>query len=174
MRVRWPLLATVLFSGTAYVVYPYIALYRLGSAMQSADAQSLETLVDWPAVREGIKEDICDLVVDDTDTKPGGKLPAFGASFVRGIAANTIDRQVTPQGIVAASMGEPASHPDAPGAQIHIDWAFFESPTAFDVDVRAQGLAEPIRMELDLRNGEWQVRRVWLPVQLLTSSPART
>jgi len=55
-----------------------------------------------------------------------------------------------------------------------VNWAFFESPTVFTVAMRAQGMQEPIRMELDLRNGVWQVRRVWLPEQMLKGQPART
>ena len=65
MRARWSLVAMVLSLGVAYVAYPYVTLYRLGSAIQVADAATLESLVDWPAVREGIKEDVCDLVADE-------------------------------------------------------------------------------------------------------------
>ena len=177
MRIKWPLLATFVTIGLTYAAYPYVTLYRLGSAMQTANAATLEKLVDWPAVREGIKEDICDLVIDDPDSRPGGKLPAFGASFVRGIAANTIDRQVTPQGIasgvVAASVSAP--HRDsAPAAQVHITHAFFDSPTVFMVEVKTAGLADPIRMEMDLRGAAWVVKRVWLPDAMLAGTPART
>ena len=97
MRARWPLLATVLSLGIAYVAYPYVALYRLGSAIRSADAATLEVLVDWPAVREGIKEDVCDLAAENSNPKATADLPPFGASFVRGIASSSIDQKVTPQ-----------------------------------------------------------------------------
>src|SRR6202020_1771655 len=109
MRARWPLLATVLSVGVAYVAYPYVTLYRLGSAIRGADAATLETLVDWPSVREGIKEDICDLGVDDGETQRGTKLPPFGASFMRDIASSTIDQKVTPKAIAAASEAFPAT-----------------------------------------------------------------
>ena len=89
MRARWPLLATVLSVGVAYVAYPYVTLYRLGSAIKGADAATLESLVDWPAVREGIKEDVCDLGADDPGPKTGAELPPFGASFVRGITSSS-------------------------------------------------------------------------------------
>jgi hypothetical protein len=158
----------------AYFAYPYVTLYRLGSAVQSADAATLEKLVDWPAVREGIKEDICDMVVDDGPAAPG-KLPAFGSGFVRSIASNAIDEQVTPQAIAAASAG-PRAHASPAGAmsKVRVNWAFFDSPTVFTVDLQAKGMQEPIRMQLDLRHGLWQVRRVWLPEDMLKGPPART
>jgi len=165
MRVRWPLLAAFLAVGVSYAAYPYVTLYRLGEAIRGADAATLEALVDWPSVREGIKEDICDLVVDDADPTAGTKLPPFGASFMRGIASSTIDQKVTPQAIVAATNALPASTRPAsrPGADVHVNWAFFNSATQFNVSLRTQGLAVPIRLEMALRDGEWQVRRVWLP-----------
>ncbi|HVZ10261.1 DUF2939 domain-containing protein [Rhodopila sp.] len=187
MRVRWPLFATVVTATVAYAAYPYVTLYRLGTAMQTADAATLERLVDWHAVREGIKEDVCDYVVDTGPAQPQGSLPTFGSGFIRGIASNAIDRQVTPQAIVAASTAAPskdargdsrqeprAETPASAMARVSVDWAFFESPTVFTVDLRAQGVREPVRMELDLREGIWQVRRVWLPVEMLKGPPSRT
>jgi hypothetical protein len=172
MRARWPLLATVLSIGLVYVASPYVTLYRLGSAIRGADAATLEALVDWPAVREGIKEDVCDLSVDEPGTmKTGGELPPFGASFVRGIESNSIDKAVTPQALLAASTTEtsPTAPPPRPrGADVHVNWAFFDSPTTFLVSLQAQGQSDPIKLELDLRDGSWRVMRVWLPAELLS------
>jgi len=157
------------------LAYPYVTLYRLGSAVQGADAATLESLVDWYSVREGIKEDICDLVIDEGPAPPHGKLPAFGSGFVRSIASNAIDKQVTPQAIAAASAAPRAAATTADGiTKVHVNWAFFESPTVFTVDLTAKNMQEPIRMQLDLRHGVWQVRRVWLPEDMLKGQPART
>ncbi len=169
MRARWPLLATMLSVGVAYAAYPYATLYRLGSAIEGADSSTLETLVDWPAVREGIKEDVCDLGTDDPGPKTGAELPAFGASFMRGIASSAIDQAVTPQALLAATSTLPASHPSQQSADVHVIWAFFDSPTTFQVSLRARGQAEPIKLEMDLQHGEWRVQRVWLPAELLSS-----
>ena len=171
MRTRWPLLATVLSAGVAYIAYPYVELYRLGSAIQSADAATLESLVDWPAVREGIKEDVCDLAANDSDPKAVAELPPFGASFVRGITSNTIDQTVTPQALLAAATTLPANPPPKSprGADVHINWAFFDSPTTFMVSLQPAGQVEPIKLEMDLQHGAWRVQRVWLPAELLSS-----
>ena len=169
MRVRWPLLATVLSVGVAYVAFPYVTLYRLGSAIHGADASTLESLVNWPAVREGIKEDVCDLGADDPGpTNAGAQLPAFGASFIRGIKSNSIDKAVTPQALLAAAT-VPANPPpqQQSGADVRVNWAFFDSPTTFLVSLQAKGQAEPIKLEMDLKKGEWRVMRVWLPSELL-------
>jgi hypothetical protein len=158
----------------AYVVYPYATLYRLGHAIRSGDATTLQSMVDWPAVREGIKEDICDLVIDQpAEAKANGQLPPFGAGFVRGIAANAVDARVTPEALVAAAQ-QPNATPMRQGAAVQVSWAFFSSPAEFQVDLYAPGQIEPIRLQLDLRYGTWQVTRVWLPAELLGQANART
>ncbi len=168
MRARWPILAALLGIGLSYGAYPYVTLYRLGSAIKGADAATLESLVDWPAVREGIKEDVCDLASDDPDQKAGTELPAFGASFIRGIASSTIDRAVTPQALLAATTVVQAN-PVPRGADVHVQWAFFDSPTSFLISLRPPGKIEPIKLEMDLKHGAWRVTRVWLPPELLSS-----
>jgi Protein of unknown function (DUF2939) len=169
MRARWPVLAAVLSLGVAYIAYPYVTLYRLGSAIQSADAATLESLVNWPAVREGIKEDVCDLASDIPGPRTGAELAPFGASFMRGIASRAIDQAVTPQALLAATSTVPTSRPAPSGADLRVNWAFFDSPTTFMVTLQPTGQTEPVRLEMDLRHGEWRVQRVWLPPELLNS-----
>jgi hypothetical protein len=169
------MLATLAALGLSYAAYPYITLYRVGDAIRGGDTKTLEALVDWSSVREGIKEDICDLVVEDPGPKTGGSLPPFGASFVRGIASSSIDQVVTPQALLAAT-GSPAGgvvherrpQPELKGADVHVRWAFFDSPTSFQVDLHAVGQADPIRVEMTLHHGAWRIDRVWLPADLLS------
>jgi Protein of unknown function (DUF2939) len=176
MHIRWPILAMMLCIGTAYAAFPYVTLYRLGTAIRGADAATLEALVDWPAVREGIKEDVCDLATNKDPAATETDLPPFGASFVRGIASRNIDQSVTPQALVAATMvsTRDQAKPRPSGADVHVNWAFFGSLTTFMVTLQPSGQADPVRLEMDLRHGEWRVRRVWLPDELLSDSPAKT
>ena len=182
MRVKGPMLATLVTLGLAYAAYPYVTLYRISYAIRGGDAHTLEALVNWSSVREGIKEDICDLVVDDPAPQhAGGTLPPFGASFMRGIASNAIDRAVTPQALLAAT-GSVAATPaqtrdpagELKGADVHVSWAFFDSPTSFLVSLSAAGQGEPIKLEMVLRHGAWQVDRVWLPTDVLSGHGDRT
>ena len=176
MHMRWPILATMLCVGAGYAAYPYVTLYRLGSAIRGADAATLESLVDWPAVREGIKEDVCDLAASREPAKQETELRPFGASFVSGITSHTIDQAVTPQALMAATAVSASDQvPRGPGgADVHLNWAFFDGLTTFMVSLQPPGQAKPVKLEMDLRHGEWRVRRVWLPDELLSDSPAKT
>jgi hypothetical protein len=169
------IVGALLALAVGYVVYPYAALYRLGQAIRQGDASSLQTMVDWSSVREGIKEDICDLVIDQPpEAKATAQLPPFGAGFVRGIAGNAVDSRVTPQALVAVAAQAPAAQSDPNGSAVRVSWAFFVSPAAFLVDLYAPGGASAIRLQMDLHSGIWRVTRVWLPPELLIQANART
>ena len=153
----------------AYGAYPYVTLYRLGHAIHAGDAAALQTMVDWRAVREGIKEDICDQVPDQpAQAKAPQQLPPFGAGFVRGIAGNAVDQRVTPQALVTAVQ---QTRPAVPtGETVRVAWAFFSTPTEFAVDLLTQGRPVPIRLQMELRGGFWRVTRVWLPPLMLAQA----
>lgn len=176
------LVAAIAAIWAAYMIWPYMTLYRLGEAIRSGDDATLEALVDWDGVREGIKEDVSDTVLEPEAevASSDAKLPPFGFSFVKGITGNKIDSSVTPQGLVSAA------HPTNDEAQRGsvmasarnptVSWAFFDSPTSFSVLLRAPGLPpeQPIRIELALRSGAWKVVRAWLPPAMLVAGRSRT
>jgi len=169
-----PILAAVLAVAVGYAAYPYVTLYRLSDAIQAGDATTLRALVDWPAVRAGIKQDICDNVAaDPAVTVSDGKLPAFGASFVRGIAANAVDQDVTAEGLVDMTQRHAAGSATQ-GAAVQVNWAFFHDPTDFIVSLDAPGQRGPIKLRMSLKDAAWRVTRIWLPVALLRQASART
>jgi len=159
-----------------YLAYPYFVLFQLGQAIRHGDAATLERLVDWDGVREGLKEDICD---DVTDTPPalaqavrsGDSLPPFGYSFVRGITGNMIDANVTAEALLAAAAAPGRRRADE---MPRIDWAFFEDATHFAVRLRpADPAMGAIRIMLELQDSHWKVVRAWLPHDLLMRANTR-
>jgi hypothetical protein len=165
MRARRPLLAIFVLLGAGYIGYPYVTLYRLDTAVRHNDSETLRSLVDWYAVREGLKEDICDMVLDESPatTRSDDALPPFGASFVRGMTGSVLDQTVTPETLVSMSQRPQAK----PHAEVHLDWAFFDTPTEFSLMVRTAESAEPIRVTMELHDLRWQVRKVSLPNEML-------
>lgn len=169
MTATKPLLAACAMVVMGYAAYPYVTLYRLGEAIHSGDARTLQTLVNWPAVRAGIKQDLGDT---PNAMLAKGELPSFGASFVSGIETQAVDRHVTPEGLVRAVQDSNVGR--AAGRGMQVDWAFFDGPTQFTVSLSAPGQATPIRLQMRLHDTEWRVDRVWLPRFLLNEANART
>lgn len=173
--------AAAALCAAAYAAWPYVSVFRLAEAIRHGDARSLEALVEWDSVREGIKEDICDTVFDEPTAKVASSdsaLPPFGYSFVRGIAADAVDSNVNPQALVSfARPSGPAARRPAPDADPRLAWAFFDSPTSFSVWLRPPGSpsrGDLIRIQLELRGGGWKVTRAWLPRAILAQANSRT
>ena len=52
------LLASSIVALVGYLLWPYVTLYRLDRAIGAADEIALEQLVDWAAVRDGLRDDM--------------------------------------------------------------------------------------------------------------------
>lgn len=163
MRGKRAIFTALALVGVSYAAYPFVTLYQLRCAVRGGDASMLTKLVDWYAVREGIKEDICDMVLEEpSNMADSGRLPAFGAGFVRGVAGSSVDREFTAEKV--AKMADPSagSSDDAT-----ISWAFFRTPAHFEVNISISGQTEPVKAEMELAGFRWKVKRIWLPESLL-------
>jgi len=90
-RIRWPALvigAAIVFAA-AYLASPFAGLVSLFSAARAGDARRLEQLVDFPAVRAGLKAQLSATLADQ------GPLPLVSSMD------KAIDAYVTPQAIAA-------------------------------------------------------------------------
>ena len=191
-------------AAAVYALLPYVALFQLGQAIRHGDASTLARLVAWDDVREGLKEDVCDEMVDTPAPNTvadntvadhpvtvaqgvgraaagGGGLKPFGFSFVRGVAGNMIDTNVTPDGLVSAAHRAGLDRTDTGGRDLvaedapRIVWAFFDGLTAFSVWLQPHDASVgPIHIRLEMHDFQWQVVRAWLPRALLVRANART
>jgi hypothetical protein len=156
---------------TAYLVWPYAALYRVGDALRHGDVVALTQDVDWDSVREGLKEDIADQIVPRPVGVADG-LPPFGSGFATAMAGNMIDHAVTPDRVAERQSLLQAAD-STPGVSVRSAW--FSGLTAFDASFQLfsdDAGAEPVRVHMDLvENGwwpQWQITRVWIPMPVLS------
>ena len=177
-----PILSALVIVAAAYVAYPYIALYRLEAALRSGDSDSLAAMVDWNQVRDGLKEEVADQVIDPpaqvhgTAQLASNVLPAFGSGFMKGIASKAVDDAITPETVVqmirpaAATEGADDRLQAIATARTRIVWAFFENPTTFTLWLRTPAMARadaPVKLRMQLLDGDWKITRVWLPPSVL-------
>jgi hypothetical protein len=185
MPGRKLLLIVLGIAGAAYLVSPYVAVWRLATALQQGDERAVERLIDWNSVRAGLKEDIAEGIAsspDRDDTAASTRLPPFGAGFVSGIADSEIDREFTPQRTLRAFHElEPA---DVQTRQIGmrvilaaLRGGAFVGPSSFVLTLRLPAddhRAAPLRFKFMVRQGTWRLVRAWLPETLLEEVASRT
>jgi hypothetical protein len=113
-------IAVVALLGYAYAS-PYIALDHLKRAADARDAQTLNQYVDYPALRQSLKDQVTQLLTRRIDEqKLHNPLAAIGAMIGVALVGPLVDAYATPDGVAAIlngmpPRGKPGEHPTEPG-----------------------------------------------------------
>lgn len=98
--------------GALFAIYvaaaPYITVYQLKSAAESRDGEALSERIDFPSVRQSLKDQINAMFMKEI-TKDGMKdnpFAALGAAFAGVMVDKMVDAFVTPAGITQLMSGE--------------------------------------------------------------------
>jgi hypothetical protein len=155
---------------TAYIGYPYLTLWWIDHALLNDDKAALESLVDWPLVRQQLKADVKLALIESAQTEVGKDSFAglFGAALtallVPTLVNSAIDEWATPEKVlnseeVVKRRQEQKSFAD------FITYAFFTSPTEFRVDLKDPKDADSpaITASMRLTGLRWRVVAIKLP-----------
>ena len=99
---------------------PYMALNSLKRAADARDAQTVNQYVDFPALRESLKQQVTALLARRLDVKSNGNpLAALGAMIGVALIGPLVDSYATPDGVAALlngipPRGEPGERPPPP------------------------------------------------------------
>ncbi len=99
---------------------PYIALDRLKRAADARDAQTVNQYVDFPSLRESLKDQVGQLLTRKIDTqKSGNPLAMIGAMIGAALIGPLVDSYATPDGVAALlngipPRGDPGEKPPVP------------------------------------------------------------
>jgi hypothetical protein len=110
-------IAVVAVLGYGYAS-PYLALDRLKRAADARDAQTVSEYVDYPALRESLKEQVAGLLTRRLHAT-GNPFAAIGAMIGVALIGPMVDAYATPDGVAALlngipPRGNPNDRPPAP------------------------------------------------------------
>lgn len=101
---------------------PYMALNKLKRAADARDAQTVNEYVDFPALRESLKQQVTGLLTRRLDTQGNGNpFAAIGAMIGAALIGPLVDAYATPDGVAALlngmpPRGNPGERPPVPSA----------------------------------------------------------
>lgn len=104
---------------------PYMALNSLKRAADARDAQTVNEYVDFPALRESLKQQVTGLLSRRLDAHGGGNpLAAIGAMIGVALIGPLVDAYATPDGVAALlngipPRGDPGERPPVPPAAVN-------------------------------------------------------
>jgi hypothetical protein len=157
-----------------YFISPYFSFWRFSVAVQSGDSAALESRVDFPEVRQSLKQQLRDAFVHaQPNEKKANRYAGVFASLAPSLIDTIVDAYVTPSGI-AALIAHPPSNKNVhslldlqqqqlPSDQKGVDWsrvhyAFFTRPGEFMVDLEAT------KLRFGFTGFGWRLKRVELPL----------
>jgi DUF2939 family protein len=157
---RWTALGIVLLA-LFYAAYPYWTLYRLDQALETHDTQRLEAMIDWPSLRRNFRDDVLAAATARLLPNDADAAHRFGADLVTAWGTTLIDAAA--RGLLTsetlATLYDERRRAGASSLLHAIRFAFFRSPTSFDVDVET-GRDDRLRFEMTLESGAWRVTRL--------------
>ena len=103
MQIKYKIGGVVLLLAVAAVAFystPYIALYSIHRAVERNDAEAVSRYVDFPVLRENIREKVMDHMAAITPPPSSGVLGDLGQRLAIVAANQMVDNLVTPEGVM--------------------------------------------------------------------------
>lgn len=170
----------------AYIASPFVTAWSIREAMRVGDAAYLEAKLEWPRVRETLRESLTEYAIGPatiaapgTQTARPGLWTRIKNSLSRSAIDNMIQSYVTPEGLPqlfgarqfyrenisgeAAAVAALPWHERLKGFWSRIKRAEFHSPTEFEIEMADRN--DPTRHYiglLKLRGLEWKLTELRL------------
>jgi hypothetical protein len=163
-RLLWLLALAIVMAG-AYVCYPFLTIWRLGTAARQSDDLAIDAMIDWTKVKDGLKSQFFTASVLPELQKTGSSAEAVGSALGLTLGSALVDRLLdgiaTGKTVVSIYKGIPEA------ASINMDWireVRFLSLSQFHFAIQnPDEKSNAIKVILTLEGAEWKVTRVLFP-----------
>jgi hypothetical protein len=116
------LIVVIVIAALGYVyASPYIAVNNLKRAADARDVQTVNSYVDFPALRDSLKQQVGAMLTRRLEADTGNKMATIGAVIGVTLIGPLVDAYATPDGVAALLNGmppraTPGEQPSAPPA----------------------------------------------------------
>lgn len=151
----------------AYVAAtPVITAYQMKAAAEAQDGEALSTHIDFPAVREGLKEQL-NVAVAKQMASMGNDNPlaALGAAFAPMLVDKMVDGYVTPTAIASMLEGEASDPENDPFKNARLAYA---SPSRFVISIPDEEGLES-HFILSRQGLDWKLTNIQLPLDEMSA-----
>ena len=145
---------------------PHAAVERLREATRSGDADQLQEIIDFEAVRANLKEDLRVAISDGADLEEDDPLRTLGVALGELALDPLIDTFVSAEGLAAVArsrMPENGVDDESAERNVHIDRRGPGSFIARFEPSQSQELANRTALEFGRRGMGWKLVRIVLP-----------
>jgi len=157
-----------------YLASPYLAASSLRNAAMESDSDKLESLIDFPSVRESLKSQLTVAMMAEMENDPEMKDNPFaglGAMMLPTMVEKMVDAFVTPDGVAAMLRGQKPNEKAAPSLKKEIEFTTsYVNLDRFRVAMRNTEINEDGPSLVFERRGfaSWKLIKIELPSGFLS------
>ena len=164
-RRRWLGGVAAFFLLAYFVAAPYITVYRMKSAAEKHDGEALSEFIDFPGIRQGLKDQANASI--STDAATDNPFGALGSALAGTLIDHMVDAYVTPAGVTRLMAGEkfkPDNKDSGTGGRDPFSGVSmeYESFDKFAVTVKDDDGAD-MKFVLRRRGINWKLTDIHLP-----------
>jgi hypothetical protein len=163
--------------GVLFAIYvvgaPYLTVYQMRSAAESRDGEALSEHIDFPSVRQSLKDQMNAMLIKEMakDEMKDNPFSAMGVAIVGVMVDKMVDAYITPAGITQLMAGEKPNtreHGDSSGGAKKKPFSnasmSYESLSKFVITVRGDTGTEG-KFVLRRRGIDWKLTEIILPLK---------
>ena len=175
--MKWKIaLAIAVVLVVAYLAAsPWLTAYQLRAALEAQDSEALVEHVDFPTLRQNLKDDLNAMLVQETQDEEN-PFAALGVLLGSAIVDRMVDAFVTPAGLAGLlnAPGRNVLQEDAPVRRrgltddlgdTNLQMGYW-SINRFDIVATNKETGDQVRFVLRRRGVGWKLTRIRLPEQL--------
>ncbi|MFN7113508.1 MAG: DUF2939 domain-containing protein [Alphaproteobacteria bacterium] len=175
IQIKFFLWAALFAVVAFYIAAPYMAMQRLYDGVMRMDADVIERHVEFPALRESLKEQANAFLATRLPAGQNGRPSLFGAAglvMLPKVVEALVDAYVTPTGmrqvlndaLVKIDGKDATGKEPRPLRREDIQYAFFENPDTFRIE------AKNMVFILRLKDWKWKLTEARLPPEVFLRS----
>ena len=143
---------------TAFLIWPYTAVYRLDQALVRNDQQALSEMIDVDAVREQIKRKLNKNVQSNIGDVSNGFIDWLQSGIQR-LGADAVDEMVDLPWVVRQLRAH-NRHAEQGGVLDRLTYAFFDGPDRLLLRI-GDWDESPVHAHLSLQGVSWRITAVY-------------
>lgn len=167
--------AVVVLLIAGFLSLPYITLMQIKSAAEAHDGEALSEHVDFPAVRQSLKDQMNIMMAKElSQKKENDPFAAFGAAFGGMFVEKMVDAYITPAGLTQMMSGEKPEQrrkniktpqkPEQEKEPLQDAELSYESLSKFSVTITEYDSEKKIKFILRREGLTWRLSEIILPL----------
>lgn len=153
---------------------PYLVLNSIKDAAKAGDSEKLSAYIDYPSVRQSVKDQMNAMMVKEVASKDTNGWEALGAMMASAMVDKMVDAIVTPEGMTLMLQGkdmrksltksfDDQTHQDTDDSKVDYQTRYL-SMNMFEVSFKQKETDKQVKVIMERDGLSWKVKKIVFPL----------